>query len=934
MKKKGLWLLAAFGLLAVSCMKEPAQEPEAQMTDMPSITAVTLAESPATRVSVGPAVDGKRPIVWNTGDALSVFFKNSMNVKYVLKGEGGEPEGVFAYASGLSFGYEFPQVYGAYPYDEKVKLEDGCLWVTIPAEQSYTEKTFDPKANAMVGVSDPGKEMPFRNVGGYLVLQFYGEDAEVKEVKVTGAMAEQIAGTVLMGVEEDEIPWLVDWGDGASDEVKLVAETPVKVGATAEEATEFWLVLMPVTFMDGLTVTVTDADGNLLLSQTKDSAVEIKRSEVYRLDPLCLSHSNGAFAASVTWTYADDADVDHNLFYGSEGTTRYSREALPLGVDASIVTKYGEEIAAATPEGVTVTVADPETGDTVPADDVTVSNITLKDGDLVADVEGFLWDKVYGVSVEYALSGSELTLDGSLTTVDRKREPVTLDLVAEYTFDINKLDSETGFGYIEKEPVKDSWYKWESEPLTDAIYAAYLNGGVITKDDFANADEFFKEEVEDEVRAAPSSGSAKEFVTVSRETACPSTTSSGKADPDDPYRIVGNDLDRRITTYIGQEVIIPIRLSYRVPKYDFLHLMYYTFNPEKEVEGFITKYDFEENDGSVLWWSQVYPSYLIEPADESKSEDEIQQGISYRHALANFDISYINLAELAFNVVDEQDSILEAAQMEDLGLSAKFFYADETLADKSLPTEDQFVPVFKTYKSLWVDNTVLYYRTNEKKFIPVKGSLTIQSGGCDFPIPTRFDTPKASFLHPDVMLDYSSYAVVRWIPFKEPVAKGSTIVLDENKIYRVPLFKGMELKDNRPQGVSYYVIEDGEWVKGNVNELDPWSGAPTDGNGYREGVLSKDAYRLSLTVNYDSFFDNVPKELTRLLSLQFSADGETFVAKQNEGGTLTPYVVYDYTSEVQFQGTITIPVVVYIESPWQEKLTFEYDVTIKGYNAP
>lgn len=928
---KGLLLLATFGLLAVSCMKEPAQEPEAQMTDMPSITAVTLAESPATRVSVGPAVDGKRPIVWNTGDALSVFFKNSMNVKYVLKGEGGEPEGVFAYASGLSFGYEFPQVYGAYPYDEKVKLEDGCLWVTIPAEQSYTEKTFDPKANAMVGVSDPGKEMPFRNVGGYLVLQFYGEDAEVKEVKVTGAMAEQIAGTVLMGVEEDEIPWLVDWGDGASDEVKLVAETPVKVGATAEEATEFWLVLMPVTFMDGLTVTVTDADGNLLLSQTKDSAVEIKRSEVYRLDPLCLSHSNGAFAASVTWTYADDADVDHNLFYGSEGTTRYSREALPLGVDASIVTKYGEEIAAATPEGVTVTVADPETGDTVPADDVTVSNITLKDGDLVADVEGFLWDKVYGVSVEYALSGSELTLDGSLTTVDRKREPVTLDLVAEYTFDINKLDSETGFGYIEKEPVKDSWYKWESEPLTDAIYAAYLNGGVITKDDFANADEFFKEEVEDEVRAAPSSGSAKEFVTVSRETACPSTTtdfkasvlkgevcSSGKADPDDPYRIVGNDLDRRITTYIGQEVIIPIRLSYRVPKYDFLHQQNYTFDDGK-------------------WYTMDSPKYSPN-----------------KQSLKEYDVVNMNVPALTFNVIDENkrffnylDEELEPEYFYDKNLTIRFDYTDPDLAAQALEDPCQTTEL-KTFGDLWSDkyteekearnfkHAAFYYRSL-RDAIPMTGTLEVSSGDAVFEIPTSFEKDNGGkYL---AKKDYSKFELRAWKPFYVlDYNPEITVRVDEHKIYVVNPLEGVQIYDGRQVAASTPVA--GEEFKGGegVYMIEGFNGGTksyfrpmlelisSDGssepvwdwihgngsNGYSDGITSFQAYSLSDPV----FATDIPTGLSKLISFEDNL------------------LKFDYTSEVQISGTINIPVTIEIQSPWYQFEPFKVTVLIKGYDTP
>ena len=233
---------------------------------------------------------------------------------------------------------------------------------------------------------------------------------------------------------------------------------------------------------------------------------------------------------------------------------------------------------------------------------------------------------------------------------------------------------------------------------------------------------------------------------------------------------------------------------------------------------------------------------------------------------------------------------------------------------------------FVLYQSLWVDNTVFYYRTNEKKFVPALGTLGILSGETVFELPTRFDTPKASVKYPDEMLDYSTYAMVRWTPFQEPKAEGYTIVLDENQIYSVPLFKGMELKDNRPNGVSFYVIEDGEWVIGDAAEN---ATAASKTNGYIEGIAANEAYHINTTFTYDDL--ELPAELRKLLSVKFSADGEEFVDEQDEEGTLTPYIVFDYTSEVQFHGVVTIPVVVALENPWQETLKFKYNIVIKGY---
>ena len=68
------------------------------------------------------------------------------------------------------------------------------------------------------------------------------------------------------------------------------------------------------------------------------------------------------------------------------------------------------------------------------------------------------------------------------------------------------------------------------------------------------------------------------------------------------------------------------------------------------------------------------------------------------------------------------------------------------------------------------------------KWIPARGPLGILSGETVFELPTRFDVPKASVKYPSENLDYSTYAIVRWTPFKAPKADGITIVLDENLI--------------------------------------------------------------------------------------------------------------------------------------------------------
>ncbi len=644
--------------------------------------------------------------------------------------------------------------------------------------------------------------------------------------------------------------------------------------------------------------------------------------------------------AKIVWTWENDAVVDHNLFYETgEEPTIYSRVAYPLHVDEDDLAYLDEHLDVqlasfdhAIPTSVTVSYVDKETGETVeveydpkmgvPAEGegLVINGVAITEDGLVANISNFEWDQVYTIVAVYELEDAVITVNGTLTTIDRNREKVVIGPI-EHTFIVNG------------EEYYDGYYHWTSDPLYGPIFKAFDEEGVINVEDNvdfeydADQDDFNVSELEGKLKAAADAGTAKGYIDIrnAEETDVYAWTlksftssvlageifNSGERSADDPNLWLGNTVTRNITTYIGEEVEFQFIFNYKVPDYNFLHLRYYTFNKDKEVDGLIQQLDFADNDGSVLWWSQVYPSYFTTVKEEGTNETDAQNRVSNRYALADYDVAYINLAELAFNVVDENDDIIEDAQLEELGLNVKFVYTDETQGEKELPEVDKIDPEFLLYESLWVDNTIFYYRTNEKKFIPALGQLTLTSGDYDFPVATRFEFPKNSVKFPEEVLDYSTYAMVRWTPFKEPVANGFTIVLDENKIYREPLFKGMFLQDNRPTGVSFYVIKDGEWVVGDAAEN---ATAASKSNGYISGIAANDAYHITTDFVYDT--TGIPNELKKLLSVEV------------ENGV--PYVVYNYTSEVQFHGVITLPVVVKLENPWQEQLKFVYNVTIKG----
>ena len=614
--------------------------------------------------------------------------------------------------------------------------------------------------------------------------------------------------------------------------------------------------------------------------------------------------------AEIVWTYSLDADMDHEIFY-NDAEPAYARVELPVNVDeesaATLEKNLGvtiEDFRQAEASNVKIVYTDEEGNEVDATEDITIENVAIdEDGNLTMDITGFDWDKVYTITADYELEAALVNVIGTLTTVDRNRELMVINM-PEYAVVLNgeNYDAETDTYTTTPE---------EGDFLAD-LFKLFVDRAIINQNDpkdFDDAEAFLGEQTGKEGHLEayePEEGENSEYVTIGDDYAVLTLTSPQL------YEVwkAGEALTSFVTSYIGQEIEIIWPVTVDLPGYNFLHLNYYTFNTEKETANFITKRDFSDNDGSVIWWSQVYPSYFTTVKSENETEGEAQNRNSNRYALADYDVAYINLAELAFNVVDEKDNILDDEAIEEANLVVKFVYTDETLGEKELPEVDQ-IEDFVLYESLWVDNTVFYYRTNEKKFIPARGTLGVLSGETVFELPTRFDEPKASVEYPSENLDYSTYAIVRWTPFQAPKAEGYTIVLDENLVYQVPLFKGMELKDNRPNGVSFYVIKDGEWVIGDAAEN---ATASSKTNGYIEGIAANEAYHITTNFAYDT--SEIPAQLKKLLSIE-EIDG-------------VPYVIYDYTSEVQFHGVLTIPVAVVLENPWQETIKFVYNITIKG----
>ena len=239
-----------------------------------------------------PAEDGTRVYAnedlllrWTADDRVSIFGKITYNQQYKFLGETGDNSGGFSKVDGVEYvtGNPIPHTVSVYPYQEGTKIsEKEVLTLTLPAKQHYAEKTFGLGANTMVSVSEDNV-LQYKSVGGFLRLSLYGEGVTVSSITLKGNNGEKLAGKATVTMPIDGTPTVV-MADDATDAITLACDTPVALGATAEESSQFWIVVSPVTFSKGFTVSVSGQGG--VYEKSTEKTLTIERNNLSKMTPI------------------------------------------------------------------------------------------------------------------------------------------------------------------------------------------------------------------------------------------------------------------------------------------------------------------------------------------------------------------------------------------------------------------------------------------------------------------------------------------------------------------------------------------------------------------------------------------------------------------------------------------------------------------------
>ena len=416
MKRFLLFFVAALLFVACDNKFEDVGNTIQGVSNLPTLTAEFAEEDTRTYV------EDNIYLRWHEGDLISAFVGNTRNSKYLFEGNTGDNGGTFGSTdSSLGSSDKLDRNYALYPYDKSVNISvNGVVSCSLPAVQEYAEESFGKGANTMVAVTKSTDDtfLAFKNACGYLKIKLYG-NATIKSIELKGNNGEKIAGKATISAEYGAVPQIV-MSEDATESITLDCGEGVKLSTDAEKPTEFWFVVPPTEFSEGLTIVATDTNGTTFVKSTSNT-VTITRNEIQPMaaleaifrDPtpanneIWYTSSNGKIVEPYSGQYNDYADA-LTTFGANIVSNNYKEGRGVIAFDGDVTT-IGDEAFWDCDSLTTVTIPDNVTtiGDEAFWDCDSLTTVTIPDNVTTIGEWAFL----------YCDSLTSVTIGDSVTTI-------------------------------------------------------------------------------------------------------------------------------------------------------------------------------------------------------------------------------------------------------------------------------------------------------------------------------------------------------------------------------------------------------------------------------------------------------------------------------------------------------------------------------------
>ncbi len=253
MKTKKLFLLLATSAVAAfsSCTKDNLQE-----NSLPELSPLTVSASSEPGVKAAFSSENYPSVVWTGTEYISVLGATTGNQTFSTTDSGSSAE--FSGLASLSDN----DLYAVYPSDEAVTLNSGEIVtlanVTVPAVQTATAGSFDPKAFVCVA-STTSEKLNFSFKPLVSLLKFRLDDAaNVEKVVLLGNNNENMACTASAVTLE-----------GSHAGTFTNVSSSVTVNGPFQSDCDYFAVTRPQVFADGITIFVQYTDGTVKSCKAK-----------------------------------------------------------------------------------------------------------------------------------------------------------------------------------------------------------------------------------------------------------------------------------------------------------------------------------------------------------------------------------------------------------------------------------------------------------------------------------------------------------------------------------------------------------------------------------------------------------------------------------------------------------------------------------------
>ena len=316
--RKFAYIIAALIVLATGCREELSGS---HTTHLDTFTAVIESFDQEVKTTM----DSNRRVVWTQGDQIAIFRGCTYAEIYrITDKSAGSASAEFVSHTGQTSapGGEFNSNVAIYPYMESLicsrsdsesatyRIEN----VTIPAIQKYYPDGFANGAFPMVATTKDINEqsLTFKNVMGGLRLQLKGTD-RVNSIAIEGRNGESLAGKATVTAFCDGRTPVISISENTQTSVQLDCGKGVQLKEDSE--TTFIIVLPPVHFSKGFTVTVTTSDGTARTIQTSATTNQIRRSTLLRMPAVDLDRIPAEVHVKYTETLKEIANPERGFYY-------------------------------------------------------------------------------------------------------------------------------------------------------------------------------------------------------------------------------------------------------------------------------------------------------------------------------------------------------------------------------------------------------------------------------------------------------------------------------------------------------------------------------------------------------------------------------------------------------------------------------------------